>query len=201
MRQSEAGQMKVLGITGGVGSGKSKVLSYLEKTYGAVICELDVVAKNLQKKGEDCYWKIIHVFGNGITNEDGELDRMKIASIVFHDSEKRRMLNEIVHPEVKKWVEQDIIEKEEKGVPLYVIEAALLPEAGYEDICGEMWYIYTEESVRRERLKHSRGYSDDIISRMIESQSPESVFREACHVVIDNSGTFENTKKQIGEKI
>ncbi len=193
--------MKVLGITGGVGSGKSKVLSYMEKAYGAVVCQLDVVAKNLQKKGEECYWKIIQVFGNEITNTEGELDRIKLASIVFHDSEKRKMLNEIVHPEVKKWVKQDIIEKEKNGVPLYVIEAALLPEAGYEDICGEMWYIYTEESVRRKRLKQARGYSDDIISRMIESQSPEAVFREKSHVVIDNSGTFEYTKKQIGEKI
>jgi dephospho-CoA kinase len=102
---------------------------------------------------------------------------------------------------VKKWVKQDIIEKKKMGVPLYVIEAALLPEAGYENICDELWYIYTEEAVRRERLKKSRGYSDEAISRMILSQSPESVFREVCRVVIDNSGTFEETKEQIGEQL
>ena len=111
----------------------------------------------------------------------------------------RQKLNGIVHPEVKKWVEQDIEEKKKRKVPLYVIEAALLPEAGYEDICGEMWYIYAEESVRRERLKQSRGYSDEKIARMMEAQSPERVFRSACQAVIDNSGTFDNTKRQIGE--
>lgn len=193
--------MKVLGITGGVGSGKSEVLRYMEQEYSAVVCQLDEVAKALQKKGTDCYDKIIERFGREITGENEELDRKKLAAIIFRDEEKRRILNGIVHPEVKKWVEQDIIEKRKRGVPLYVIEAALLPEAGYEDICQEMWYIYTEESVRRERLKKSRGYSDESISRMIRSQSPESVFRKACRIVIDNSGTFERTKKQIGEQL
>lgn len=193
--------MKVLGITGGVGSGKSEVLRYMEQEYSAVVCQLDEVAKALQKKGTDCYDKIIERFGREITGENEELDRKKLAAIIFRDEEKRRILNGIVHPEVKKWVEQDIIEKRKRGVPLYVIEAALLPEAGYEDICQEMWYIYTEESVRRERLKKSRGYSDESISQMIRSQSPESVFRKACRIVIDNSGTFERTKKQIGEQL
>lgn len=193
--------MKVLGITGGVGSGKTEVLRYMEQEYGAVVCQLDEVAKALQKKGTDCYNKIIEQFGLEITGEDEELDRKKLAAIIFQDEEKRRILNGIVHPEVKKWVEQDVIEKEKRGVPLYVIEAALLPGAGYEDIFQEMWYIYTEESVRRERLKKSRGYSDETISRMIRSQSPESVFRKACRIVIDNSGTFERTKKQIGEQL
>nr|WP_089984483.1 dephospho-CoA kinase [Clostridium sp. C105KSO13] len=193
--------MKVLGITGGVGSGKSEVLHHMEKEYGAVVSQLDEVAKNLQRKGTACYGKIIEQFGNKITKEDGELDRRKLAEIVFQDETKRKILNEIVHPEVKKWVKQDIIEKKKMGVPLYIIEAALLPEAGYEDICDELWYIYTEESVRRERLKRSRGYSDETISRMILSQSPESVFRGACQTIIDNSGTFEKTKEQIGEQL
>lgn len=193
--------MKVLGITGGVGSGKSEVLRYMEQEYGAVVCQLDEVAKVLQQKGTGCYDKIIAQFGREITGENEELDRKKLAAIIFRDEEKRKILNGIVHPEVKKWVEQDIIEKKKGGVPLYVIEAALLPEAGYKDICQEMWYIYTEESVRRERLKKSRGYSDETISRIILSQSPESVFREACRIVIDNSGTFERTKKQIGEQL
>ena len=193
--------MKVLGITGGVGSGKSEVLHYLEKEYKAVVCQLDEVAKELQKQGGICYQKIIEAFGTGILGEDRELDRQKLASIIFRDEEKRKILNEIVHPEVKRWVERDMIEKEERKVPLYVIEAALLPEAGYEDICPELWYIYAREDVRRKRLKDSRGYSDEKISRMMAAQSSEDVFRRACRTVIDNSGTFEDTMKQIGEKI
>lgn len=82
---------------------------------------------------------------------------------------------------------------------LFIIEAALLPTAGYEDICDEMWYIYTDESVRRIRLKASRGYSDEKITHMIASQPDEELFRKTCTAVIDNSGSFESTKSQIGE--
>lgn len=191
--------MKVLGITGGVGSGKSEVLRCLEEEYGAVVCQLDEVAKELQKQGGICYEKIVDYFGTGIVGADQELDRQKLAKIVFEDAEKRNVLNQIVHPEVKRWVEQDIEEKRKEKVPLYVIEAALLPEAGYEHICSEMWYIYVCEEVRRGRLKESRGYSDEKITHMIHSQPSEELFRNTCQKVIDNSGTFEETKKQIGE--
>lgn len=193
--------MKILGITGGVGAGKSEVLRYLEEEYKAVVCQLDEVAKELQMQGGICYQKIIDQFGTGILRDDRELDRQQLASIIFRDEEKRKILNEIVHPEVKRWVTHDMTEKRELEVPLYVIEAALLPEAGYEDICPELWYIYAREDVRRKRLKESRGYSDEKISQMMASQSSEDVFRKACRMVIDNSGTFEDTKKQIGEKI
>lgn len=193
--------MKVLGITGGVGSGKSEVLRYLEEEYGAVICQLDEVAKQLQKKGGACYQQIVDYFGRGILKEDQELDRQKLSLIVFADEEKRAVLNAIVHPSVKRWTKQDIEEKKEQGTPLYVIEAALLPEAGYEQICQEMWYIYAREDVRRERLKKSRGYTDERISRMIASQPSEEKFTKFCQAVIDNSGTFEETKRQIGEHL
>ena len=104
-----------------------------------------------------------------------------------------------MHPKVKEWVREDIARKRKDGVGLYVIEAALLPTAGYESICDEMWYIYAEEPVRRRRLKESRGYTDEKITQMIASQPTERMFRESCGHMIDNSGTLENTKKQIGE--
>ncbi len=78
--------------------------------------------------------------------------------------------------------------------------SALLPEVGKE-LCDELWYIYTDEAVRRERLKSSRHYTDEKITRMIASQPVEEVFRKACTVVIDNSGDFEATKRQIGDRL
>lgn len=191
--------MKVIGITGGVGAGKSKVLHFLEAEYGAVVCQLDHVAFMLQRKGQPCFDEIVKEFGEEVRRPDGELDRQKLAEVVFGDQQRLGRLNAIVHPLVKEWVRRDIIEKEKEHIPLYVIEAALLPEAGYEDICGEIWYIYASEDARRKRLKSSRGYSDERISRMIESQSPDEVFRKVCQAIIDNSGPFEYTKKQIGE--
>ena len=109
-------------------------------------------------------------------------------------------MNEIVHPAVIRRVKEDIAQKTEEGASLYVVEAALLPDAGKE-LCDELWYIYTKEDVRRERLKASRGYTDERITRMIASQPGEERFRSACSAVIDNSGDFEDTKRQIGEKL
>lgn len=191
--------MKVIGITGGVGSGKSQVLAYLETAYQAKVCQLDEVAKELQKSGQPCFEKIVETFGKQVIGQDGELDRPVLSAIVFQNAEKLEQLNRIVHPQVKQEVKRRIAEEEKKNTPLFVIEAALLPEAGYEDVCPEMWYIYTKESVRRERLKASRGYSDERITHMIAMQSSEETFRNVCTYVIDNSGAFEDTEKQIGD--
>lgn len=191
--------MKVIGITGGVGCGKSAVLAFLETEYAAVVTQLDEVAKQLQKRGQECFEQIVAQFGTDILRDDGELDRNRLAETVFQDSERLLKLNAIVHPKVKAWVKEDIEQKRRDGVDLYVIEAALLPTAGYESICDEMWYIYAEEPVRRRRLKESRGYTEEKITQMIASQPTEQRFRESCGHVIENSGTLENTKEQIGE--
>lgn len=192
--------MKVIGITGGVGSGKSRVLEYLKEAYGAAVCQMDEAARNLQKKGTRCFERIVETFGTGILDAKGELNRSLLGGIVFADRDKMAQLNGIVHPEVIRQVEQDIRRKTEEGRKLYVVEAALLPDVGRE-LCDELWYIYADENVRRERLKASRGYTDDKISQMIASQPEEKRFRASCGVVIDNSGDFEDTKKQIGDNL
>ena len=191
--------MKVIGITGGTGSGKSYVLAYLEKEYGAHICELDKVAKDLQEKGQKCYYDIVAYFGKDILNEDESINRQALADIVFNDSNKLDVLNGLVHPSVKEFVIKDMEIQKEKGTKIYVIESALMPTAGYENICEDMWYIYTDENVRRQRLKASRGYSDKKMDEMFSSQAEDKDFRKISNRVIDNSGDFENTKKQIGE--
>ncbi len=193
-------EMKVIGITGGVGSGTSRVLANLDVVYAAVICQMDETARALQEKGTRCFDRIVESFGTGILDRQGELDRAALGSIVFANEEKMRQLNGIVHPEVIREVERDIRSNAEKGKRLYVVEAALLPDVGKE-LCDELWYIYADENVRRERLKASRGYTDGRISQMIKSQPGEERFRSACSVVIDNSGDFENTKKQIGDNL
>lgn len=192
-------RMKVIGITGGVGSGKSRVLAYLEEAYGAVICQMDETARSLQKKGTRCFERIVEVFGHEILDAQGELDRAALGSIVFASEEKLAQLNGIVHPEVIRHVAKDIQSKEAQGRSLYVVEAAL-PDVGKE-LCDELWYIYADESARRERLKASRGYTDEKISQMIASQPQEERFRSTCGVVIDNSGSFEDTMKQIGDRL
>ncbi len=192
--------MKVLGITGGVGSGKSQVLAYLESKYQAVVCQMDEVAKKLQRKGTPCYAQIIRQFGTEITGPDGEIDRARLGEVVFSDAGKLELLNGIVHPAVLEWVGRDMEEKASRGVKLYVVEAALLPDVGA-GLCDELWYVYAPEKVRISRLKASRGYSEEKTARMIGSQPSEERFRQTCTAVIDNSGTFEDTEKQIGDKL
>ena len=192
--------MKVIGITGGVGSGKSAVLAWMEQEYGACICQMDEVAKQLQRKGTEFFQKIVDEFGDAVVGEDGELDRKELGKIVFSSVEKLQCLNAIVHPAVLKWVQKDIDEKRKQGKSLYVVEAALLTDTGRE-LCDGLWYIYTSENIRRQRLKASRHYTDEKITDMIASQPSEDTFRQACQAVIDNSGDFEDTKRQIGDKL
>ena len=192
--------MRVIGITGGVGSGKSEVLRYLKEPYGAWVCQMDETAKELQRRGTTCFRRIVEHFGERVVSAEGELDRAALSVIVFSDERELQALNEIVHPEVIRQVRGDIEEKRAQGLEFYVVEAALLPDVGRE-LCDELWYIYTEEKVRRERLKASRGYTDERITQMIASQPGEARFRSACTAVIDNSGDFEDTKRQIGERL
>ncbi len=192
--------MRVIGITGGVGSGKSEVLKFLKERYGAAVCQMDETARELQRSGTECFSRIVDAFGREMVGSDGELDRGRLGACVFSDPEKLKMLNRIVHPAVLDAVREDIKAKAAAGVPVYVVEAAILPDVGAE-LCDELWYIYAREDVRSERLKASRHYTDEKIRSMIVSQPSEEAFRRACNVVIDNSGPFENTMRQIGDRL
>lgn len=111
--------MKVIGITGGVGSGKSEVLKFLEQEYGAVVCQMDEVAKQIQKKGTQAFSRIVQEFGEQIVGNNGELDRMKLGSCVFADEKKLQRLNDIVHPEVLMGSERYLEEKRRMLLLLY----------------------------------------------------------------------------------
>lgn len=189
--------MRVIGITGGVGSGKSRVLAYIEEHFLAIVCQADHVAWELQKPGTACYNQIVDAFGKGVLYPDGSIDRSKLGQIAFGDAEKLQQLNKIVHPAVKSAILEFIAAEAEKGTEIFVLEAALLLEAEYQNVCDELWYVYTDEKVRRQRLKKHRQYSDEKIDAIMRNQLSEVSFREQCQVVIDNSGDFSDTCNQI----
>ena len=189
--------MKVIGITGGVGSGKSRVLSYIDEKFDAVICQADHVAWKLQEPGQQCYAKIVEHFGKEILHNDGTINRRKLGGIVFDNQEELFVLNKIMHPVVKEMIANRIQTEHKKNTSYFVIEAALLLEDGYKQICDEMWYIYTDDKTRRLRLKESRAYTDEKMDAIMASQLSEEVFRRECQIVIDNSGDFEDTCYQI----
>ncbi len=192
------GLMKIIGITGGVGAGKSRVLYLLEKEFGAYIVEADLLAKNLMKPGKRVYNKVVEKFPEVIPSEGAEIDRMKLASLVYADKSKLKMLNGLVHPEVKEWIREDIEKHRlDKKCKLYIIEAALLIQDGYKEICDEIWYIRAETETRVKRLMESRNYSEEKAYSIIKNQPADDYFIDNSDRVIDNSGDFLQTNEQI----
>lgn len=196
--------MRKIGITGGVGAGKSAVLSVFRDNYNSYICIADEVAHLLEAKGQDCYNKLAKAFGQGILDDEGNLDKQKFASIIFSSKEKLAIANGIIHPAVKQYILEKMAEEEAKGTEYFIVEAALLIEDGYLDILDEIWYVYASEATRRARLKASRGYSDEKIDSIMAKQMSESDFRKYCRREIDNNTTIEAAGQQVmdilGEK-
>ena len=189
--------MIIIGVTGGMGAGKSRVLAYLEEKWNARTIRLDDISRDLLARNGLCYEQTIHIFGEEIVKPDGDLDRALIARMIFEDSRLRDRLNALVHPAVKAEVRWITEEMRQLDAGLLVVEAALLIEGGYREICDELWYIYADEAVRRERLKSSRGYTDERIDGTFATQLSDNAFRACVDFVVDNSGSFEDAARAI----
>lgn len=196
--------MLFVGITGGVGAGKSEILNYLRTNYNCKVMLTDEIAHDLMEPGTDVYERLKELFaplereGAGLFNGDGTFHRPNLASVIFSQDKLREALNGIVHPAVKQYVAAQYQTEQQKGLlDLLVVESALLIDDNYGAICEELWYIYTSEDHRRARLKASRGYSDEKIQRIFDSQLAEAEFRAHCVEVIDNNGTPEESFAQI----
>jgi len=195
MKQNEP---KIIGITGEVGSGKSEVVKILAQNFKAHAIIADNVARQLCEKGHVSYELIVKKFGNNILLKNGEIDRSKLADIVFGNNELLSELNSYTHPYVKEAILKEVSDVKKKGVyNCIVIEAALLLEDGFQDICDELWYVYSDENIRRERLKTSRNYQEGKINSIMESQSSSSEFRDACDKIIVNNTNLNDVFWQI----
>lgn len=189
--------MKVIGLTGGIASGKSTISKYLKK-LGAFIIDVDKVAKDVVEPGEKAWALIKEHFGRGIIKDDQSIDRKKLAKIVFSCEEERKNLNSIVHPEVIKKTE-DLIQslKKDDKYALIVVDAPLLIEAGMVSLVEEVWLVVLneEEQIKRivERDKISR---EEALKRIISQMKTEEKLKYATKT-IDNNGTIEDTLKQV----
>lgn len=194
--------MKVIGITGGVGSGKTALLSYIEKTYRCMVIYADEAAHHVEEPGQKCYEQLVALLSAEALNDDGTINRKWMAEKIFADEELRQKVNEIVHPAVKQYILEEIQrQKELAEIDFVFIEAALLIENGYLNVVDEMWYIYAEKEVRRERLKKNRNYSDEKIDAIMNTQLSEEEFCRNCTVVIHNSGDLKDSFQQIDRKV
>lgn len=190
--------MKVIGVTGGVGCGKTALLKELSEQLECRILFADEAAGELEKKGQPCYEELVELLGKEVLDETGEIDTKKMAAMIFRDESLREKVNGIVHPAVRTKILSEIDDASKEGKTKYFfLEAALLIECGYLSVVDEMWYVYADTDVRKERLMKSRGYSEEKIRSIMKSQLSEEEYRKNCHFVIDNSGSLSDSIKQI----
>jgi len=190
--------MYVIGITGGVGSGKSEVLRILKEESNCVVLKADDIANELKLKGQPCYEKIVDLLGESILDPDGEINRQLMGIAIFSDASMLKQVEQIIHPAVKRYILDRIDEcKREGKIDYLFIEAALLIEDGYKQICDEIWYIYASVASRTNRLIKNRNYSLTKIESIMDSQLSEAEFRKNCECVINNDGDLEKTREDI----
>ncbi|MCM1307032.1 MAG: dephospho-CoA kinase [Butyrivibrio sp.] len=187
--------MRVIGITGGVGAGKSTVLAMLKELCRCELIIADDVAKSIMEKGGPLTGEALRLFGSGAYLTDGTLNRSLIASAIYGDAELLKRWNGAVHPAVNREIRLRIERARKSGLYDFIfVEAALLIENGYGEICDELWYVYADETARRERLRVSRGYDDAKTESIMKNQLDDAQFRRHCDFVVDTGGGIENTR-------
>ena len=187
----------VLGITGGVGCGKSTLLSMLEKKKGAKVILADNLGHEVMEPGTECYEQIVALLGSSILDETGHIKREKMAQIIYGDDEKRRQVNEIVHPSVKKEIKARI--RMWQAEPLVVVETALMFESGCDAYCDEVWGIFTDPEIRIDRLLKSRGYSREKSLSIMQKQMSYEELKQKCSHVLFNDEDPDKLWEQIKE--
>lgn len=188
--------MKVIGLTGGIATGKSKVSAILKKA-GAVIIDADRIAREAVKKGSPAYRKIVDNFGETILLPDGEINRSELGDIVFNDSRKMQLLNRIVHPCVTKETNRRLRAMERSNPEaIVVLDIPLLFEAQMHTDLSEIIVVYAPEHIQIERLmKRDKISEADAVVRVRVQMSIEEKKNRATFV-IDNSGSLKDTCKQ-----
>ena len=188
--------MQVIGLTGGIATGKSTVSALLEKA-GAVIIDADRIARQVVKKGLPAYREIIENFGESILLPDGEINRSALGDIIFNDPQKKQLLNRIVHPHVRKEQNRQLkgIEKKDPGAIVILDIPLLIETQTYRDL-SEVIVVYAPEHIQMKRLMQRDDISKADALTRIRSQMPIEEKKDKATIVIDNSGTRENTRKQ-----
>lgn len=186
----------VIGLMGGVGSGKSTVLNYLQEKYNAYIIQTDIIAKEIMEPGSQAFDEIKKEFPSVIIDE--KIDSTKLAQIVFNDKVALNKLNSITHPAT---IKESINRIKESKNTYVVVESALLIGTGIETYCDELWFVYCDKETRIKRLIDSRGYSREKAESIILNQMSDEGFKKYSDAIIDNSDTEKYTYEQIEKLI
>jgi dephospho-CoA kinase len=188
--------MRIIGLTGGIASGKSSVARILE-ALGVVVVDADQLAREAVAPGEEAYRSIVAEFGEGILNPDRTINRKALAKIVFADSAARRRLERITHPAIARLAEERLAALRNRGTPVVVYMAPLLIEAGVTSRVDEIWVVYADRETQVARLMLRDGLSRDEALQRLAAQMTMEEKRTYGRIVIDNSGTPEETERQV----
>jgi dephospho-CoA kinase len=189
--------VKLIGLTGGVGSGKSTVATML-RDLGAVVVDADEATHAVYEPGTPGFEAVIREFGDYYIR-DGRIDRQRLGELVFKDAASRRRLNAIVHPLVREWMAARTVEAAELGAEVVVQDVPLLFENGLERLYSSVILVYVPEEMQVERLVNGRGFTPERARAVVATQVPIEEKRRRAHHVIDNSGTVEQTRAQVEE--
>lgn len=185
----------LLGLTGGIASGKSLVSGFL-RNAGLPVIDADQLARDVVLPGRTAYKKILRTFGRDLLQEDGGIDRSRLASLVFSDAEKRKLLESITHPEIFREISKRVASLRKEGHRFLVIDAALLFESGLSDYVDKVLLVRAEPQEQLRRLMERDGIDETEALRRIAAQMSDAKKREKADFIIDNSGSIEDTQRQ-----
>lgn len=188
---------QVIGITGGIASGKSSISQFIREELGFTIIDADIAAREVVEPGQDAYQEIIKVFGTELLLPDASIDRSKLGSIIFHDEKKRHQLNRIVHPAVRKRMLQQKETAFALGENVLFMDIPLLFESKLTHMVDKTILIYVNELIQLERLMKRNGLSEVDAKARIDSQMPLIEKKELADAVINNNGSLLESKNQV----
>jgi len=190
--------MLVIGLTGGIGSGKSTVSEML-RAKGAAVVSADLVGHEVYQPGTAVWDEVVAAFGRDVLTADQEIDRRKLGSIVFADPEARRRLNAITHPPMRRLMAERLDDLRRQGVRVAVLEAALLIEAGWVDLADEVWLTLVGPAEAAQRLMARSGLSREEAEARIASQLSNQERLEHADVVIDTDCSLAEVARRVDE--
>ncbi len=189
--------MKVIGLTGSIGSGKSTVSGFFEK-LGAIVIDADQVSRQVVEPGTPALKELTLAFGENILNPDGSLNRTLVAEIVFNSDEKRELLNSIIHPMIFNEINSTIEEYREKGTEIIILEAALILEKkGLIKLIDKLIVVSIDEETQKKRLGGRGDLSKEQIDARINSQLTNNEKIKHADYIIDNNQDLVNTREQV----
>jgi dephospho-CoA kinase len=189
---------RVIGLTGGIGSGKSTVSQFLAE-LGAVVLDADKIGHELYQPDTATWRELVKTFGSGILAADNTIDRKKLGAIVFGNAAELKKLNAIIHPQITKLLKKRIADYRRKGAKLIVLDAPVLFEANAKSLVEEVWVVVSDETNVITRAAARSGLKEEQIKARIRSQLSNEERIKRAQVVIHNDGTKEDLQKKVKE--